>query len=85
MTEPVEPPTPQPPAPAPPDPGGINPRPGVLALAILLTVVMLTNIYLDSQSDTYDGKFVTPVIAALIAGVLGFDITRFFKGGGGTP
>lgn len=62
--------------------GDLNPRPGVLALAILFTLVMLVNIYLDSQSETYDGKFVTPVLAALIAGVLGFDITRFFRGGG---
>lgn len=66
----------------PPTNGSLNPRPGVLALAFLLTFLMFLNIYLDSRSADYDGKFVTPIVAALIAGVLGFDITRFFRGGG---
>lgn len=58
----------------------LNPRPGVLALAVLLTLGLFFNAWLDSRTGTYDGKYVTVVTAALIAGVLGFDLRRFWRG-----
>lgn len=64
----------------PPQGGPLNPRPGVLALAVLLTFGLFFNAWLDSQTGTYDGKYVTSVVAALIAGMLGFDIRRFWRG-----
>lgn len=74
-----------PPADSPPSTGpSMNPRPGPLALAGFLAVGMIFVIYLDSQSETYDGKIAVAIIAALIAGILGFDLSKFFRGGGGT-
>ena len=71
-------------APEPGQPWGpLNPRPGVLALAVLLTFGLFFNAWLDSQPGEYDGKYVTVMTAALIAGVLGFDLRRFWRGGGG--
>ena len=67
----------------PPVGGPLNPRPGVLALAVLLTLGLFFNAWLDSQTGTYDGKYVTFVVAALIAGMLGFDpalFRRFWRG-----
>lgn len=67
----------------PPSWGPLNPRPGVLLLAVLLTFGLFFNAWLDSQPGDYDGKYVTVMTAALIAGVLGFDLRRFWRGGGG--
>lgn len=66
----------------PPGPSGpLNPRPGVLFIAVLLTFGLFFNAWLDSQPGPYDGKYVTVMTAALIAGVLGFDLRRFWRGG----
>jgi hypothetical protein len=71
----------QPPASAKPTPEPpLSPKPGNLAIAILLVVLLFANLYFDSRAGDYDGKYLTFAVAGLIAGVLGVDLTRFWRG-----
>lgn len=59
------------------------PKPGALAVALLLVALLFFNIYLDSRPETdYDGKYVTFAVVGLIAGILGVDLSRFWRGKG---
>jgi hypothetical protein len=73
-------PPPQVPAtPQPPEPP-LSPKPGNLAIAFALVLLLFFNIYLDSQPGSYDGKYLTFGVIALIAAVLGVDVSRFWRG-----
>lgn len=63
--------------------GPLIPKPWVTFLAVALTCGMFYNIWLDANSTEYGGGQTTIVLAVLIAGILGFDLGRWFKGGGG--
>lgn len=60
--------------------GPLIPRPAVTLIALSVTAGMLANIWLDAQSTDYDGRQTTLILAALIAGILGFELFR--KGSG---
>lgn len=50
----------------------ISPLAAALALALICAIAY--NLHLDAASKDYDGLWVTGILAALIAGVLGFDL-----------
>jgi hypothetical protein len=61
----------------PPPEGGrkpITPSPTAMILALALMGLMGLNLYFDQQPGTYNGLYLTGICAALIAGVLGFDL-----------
>lgn len=60
----------------------LSPKPGNLALAFLLVLLLFANLYADAQAGNYDGKYLTFGTIALIAGVLGVDLSRFWRGKG---
>lgn len=57
-------------------PSPLVPRPVVGIMALALTVALLGNIYLDSRPGDYSGAQANYLLALLIGGVLGIDITR---------
>ena len=57
-------------------PSPLVPRPIVGVMALALTAALLGNIYLDSQPGEYSGAQANYLLALLIGGVLGIDITR---------
>lgn len=65
------------------DPGPLIPRPAVTLIALLITLGMLANIYFDAHSKDYSGDKTTLILAALIAGILGFELFRRGNGSGG--
>lgn len=69
------------PDPAPDDKAGRRPgtpRPGTMAVVLLLVGLMFYNAYLDAQPGSYNGMYLTATCAALIAGALGFDL-KFWR------
>lgn len=56
----------------------LAPKPGNLAVALLLVALLFANLYADAQPSEYDGKYLTFVVAGLIAAVLGVDVSRFW-------
>lgn len=62
--------------------GPLIPRPAVTLIALMVTTGMLVNIYMDAVSVEYDGNKATLILAALIAGILGFEL---FRRGGDRP
>lgn len=65
----------------PPRGPSLSPKPGNLAIAVLLVLLLFANLYADAQPGEYDGKYLTFGVIGLIAGVLGVDVSRFFRGG----
>lgn len=80
MTTPPETPATPAPEPSPPSPP-LAPKPGNLAVAVLLVLLLFANLYFDAQPGEYDGKYLTFADIALIAAVLGVDVSRFWPGG----
>lgn len=68
--------------PAPKQEPPLSPKPGNLAIAILLVLLLFANLYLDAKPGEYDGKYLTFGTIGLIAGVLGVDLSRFWRGKG---
>lgn len=61
----------------------LAPKPGQLAVALLLVILLFANLYADARTGgSYDGKYLTFAVIGLIAGVLGVDVTKIFRGGG---
>ncbi len=58
----------------------LSPKPGALLIAVLLVLLLFVNVYYDQQAGDYDGKYLTFGVIALIAGVLGVDLSRFWRG-----
>lgn len=52
----------------------ITPSPTAMILALALMGLMAFNLYLDAKPGDYNGLYLTGICAALIAGVLGFDL-----------
>jgi hypothetical protein len=61
-------------------PPPLSPKPGNLAIAVLLVGLLFFNLYLDAQAGSYDGKYLTFGVIGLIAAVLGVDLSRFWRG-----
>lgn len=61
-------------------PAPLAPKPGSLIIALVLVGGLIYNLRLDAASDTYDGKYFTFAIVALIAAILGVDVSRFWRG-----
>lgn len=75
----TQPPTvPDPPAP-PPERPPFTPRPPNLVLAVLLFGVLIYIVTLDAHSETYDASYATYGLIITIAGILGVDLTRFWR------
>lgn len=72
-------PSPAPP-PAPPERPHLAPRPPSLVLALLLFGVLIYIATLDYRSDEYDATYATYGLIITIAGVLGVDVSRFWRG-----
>lgn len=70
-------PAPETPTPTPPP---ASPKPGALLIAVMLVLLLFVNVYYDSRVGDYDGKYLTFGVIALIAGVLGVDLSRFWRG-----
>lgn len=79
MTTPSETPAAPAPEPSPPSPP-LAPKPGNLAVAVLLVLLLFANLYADAQPGEYDGKYLTFAAVGLIAAVLGVDLSRFWRG-----
>lgn len=65
-------------------PGGrkpITPSPTAMVIALAMVSALVYNVHLDAAPGDYNGLYVTGILAALIAGVLGFDLK--FPGGRG--
>lgn len=60
----------------------LAPKPAALVVVLALVGVLVYNLYLDAQPGDYDGKYVTFAIVGLMAGVLGVDLSRFWRGRG---
>lgn len=58
----------------------MSPKPGSLLIAVLLVILLFANLYFDSRTGDYDGKYLTFGVIGLIAGVLGVDLSRFWRG-----
>lgn len=58
----------------------LSPKPGNLTVALLLVALLFANLYADAQAGDYDGKYLTFAVIGLIAGVLGVDVSRFWRG-----
>lgn len=56
--------------------GPLIPRPAVTAIALILTAALVYNMNLDASSASYDGANNTYILAGLIAGILGFGLSR---------
>lgn len=54
----------------------------MLALALVFTGLLFLNLWLDARSEAYDGKWLTFGTVGLIAGVLGIDVSQFWRGKG---
>jgi hypothetical protein len=70
--------TPAPTEPTPPR-KPLTPSPTALIIVLALLGLMAYNIHLDAASNSYNGTYLTGACAALIAGVLGFDL-KFWRG-----
>ncbi len=57
--------------------------PPALILALAFLGAMIYNIHVDAGPSDYNGLWVTGIIAALIAGVLGYDLKFPGRGGDG--
>lgn len=57
--------------------GPLIPRPAVTAIALMVTTGMLVHIGYDASHVDYDGYKTTLVLAAIVCGILGFEL---FKG-----
>ncbi len=68
---------------APREQAPLAPKPGNLAIALLLVALLFANLYYDQNSVDYDGKYLTFAVIGLIAAVLGVDVSRFWRGGKG--
>lgn len=62
--------------------GPLSPKPAMLALALVFTGLLFLNLWLDARSEAYDGKWLTFGTVGLIAGVLGIDVSQFWRGKG---
>lgn len=62
--------------------GPLTPKPAMLGLALLFTGLLAVNLWLDSHGADYDGKWLTFGLVGLIAGVLGIDVSQFWRGRG---
>lgn len=60
--------------------GPLSPKPGALVIVLLLVGGLIYNLRLDAMSEGYDGKYFTFAIVGLIAGILGVDLSRFWRG-----
>lgn len=58
------------------------PRPVVSILAVGLLIGMFYTIYLDSQPGDFDGGRYILMFGGGVFICLGYDVARFFKGGG---
>lgn len=63
-------------------PGPLVPRPVVTVIALVLVAGMFWHIWYDASRDTYDGGKVTIMLGAMILFTLGFDLGKWFRGGG---
>lgn len=74
---------PQPPAMTPEPPRGpMVPRPVVTVIALAVTGLMMWHIYFDATHEPYDGGKVTILLGAIVFFTLGFDVSKWFRGGG---
>lgn len=61
----------------------ITPSPTALLLAMAMLAALVYNVHLDARPGDYNGIWVTGILAALIAGTLGFDLKYPGRGGDG--
>lgn len=64
-------------------PPPLTPSPGVLVIAVALLAALVYNLRLDATTDGYNGSWATYALVILIGGVLGVDVSRFWRGGKG--
>lgn len=69
------------PGPRPP----LVPRPVVSFLALGLLVGMFYTLHLDATRDDFEGGRYILMFGFGVFAVLGYDISRFFRNGGGRP
>lgn len=63
-----------------PSPG--VPRPVVGAIALGFTAVGIWHVIFDGYNTAYEGSKITMFLGFLVLAILGFDISKLFRGGG---
>lgn len=58
------------------------PRPAVTLIALGITAGLLWNIVFDATHADYEGAKVTIFLGTIVFFVLGFDVSKWFRGGG---
>jgi hypothetical protein len=60
------------------------PRPVVGLIALGFTGVGIWHVIFDGYNAAYEGYKVTMFLGGLVLAILGFDVSKFFRGGGGS-
>lgn len=65
-----------------PSRGPLIPSPIVAVIAVAITAMLLWHIWYDASHAPYDGGKTTILLGAIVLFTLGFDIGKWFRGGG---
>jgi hypothetical protein len=67
-----------------PDQNSPVPRPVVGLIALAFTGVLIWHVVFDGYNDAYEGYKVTMLLSGVVLAIIGFDVSKIFRGGGGS-